>query len=211
MPRVQYEELFILTPDELHCGFGLWQGADVIFFARNVQDGAGNVLQIYLTPTQLDLALHQFILLIKFANPLLESLASEWYAVIHPLVHSQPRFHGLVVQKTIPHGDVGADVVGDRPGHSISRIHHRARDIAKGIYQVVRIKVFCTGPQSIEPHFLGREINRGRQLNQVSERFTGEKGGIHSTHCSTHAEAKEGEFLSMSMAENFLHSTGQVI
>src|SRR5205085_12503305 len=106
--------------------------------------------------------------------------AGAWYTLVRSLVPYQSVIHRLVMQEAIPHGDVSADIVGDRPGHTVSGINQRAWDIAEGLYQEIRIKVFGTGPQSIKSHILCCEICGSSQQNQVSEGFTGEKRGIHS-------------------------------
>src|SRR5713226_4997793 len=81
MPGIQREELLVLAFDEAHDGFGLGQGADVVFFTCNIEHRASNVGEVYSTPSELDLTLDQFVLLIKVADPLAESLAGEWYTI----------------------------------------------------------------------------------------------------------------------------------
>jgi len=42
MTGIEDKKLLVRTAYEPHCGFGLWQGTDVISFARNVKYRAGN-------------------------------------------------------------------------------------------------------------------------------------------------------------------------
>src|SRR5258706_1891385 len=134
MPGIDDIELFILVADESHDGFCLRQGADMIFRTGDIENGTGNVREIYRPPTQFDLSFHQFVLLVELANPLLKGSTGEWYTVVHPFIHSQPGVHGLVLHDAIPHRNIGTDIVGDRVEHTISGIDEFRWNIAKRFY-----------------------------------------------------------------------------
>src|SRR6266567_1553949 len=211
MPGIQNKKLFILAANKVHRGFRLRQGADVVFFPCDVQERTSDMREVYLFPTQVNLALDQFVLLIKLTNPLLESGTCEWDTIIHPFVHRQPGVHRFVMHDAVPHGDIGANIVGDRLYQAVTRINKFSWDVAKGFYQDIRVKVFLTRPKPIESHALWCEINGAGQQNQVFEGFGWEKSSVHGAHCATHAKSEQCEFLGMGMAKHLLDSAVDVV
>src|SRR6266568_2271986 len=211
MPGIQREELLVLAFDEAHDGFGLGQGADVVFFACNIEHRASNIGEIYPTPSELDLTLDQFVLLIKVADPLAESLAGEWYTIVHPLAHRQPCVHRLTLHDAVPHCDIGADVVGDRLDHTVTGIDEFAWDVAKGIHYEIGVKVFLAGPDSIESHVIWCEVYGSGHQYEVPEGFAWEECGIHGAHRAAHAVSQQSEFLRMGGSEHLLYGSRNIV
>src|SRR5258708_14002436 len=161
----------------------------MIFRTGDVENGTGNVREIYRPPTQFDLSFHQFVLLVELENPLLKGSTGEWYTVVHPFIHSQPGVHGLVLHDAIPHRNIGTDIVGDRFEHTISGIDEFRWNIAKRFYHKIGIEVLLAGPYPEQSHIVWREIDGSGEENQVPERLIMEECRIHGCHCPTHAVA----------------------
>src|SRR5258705_11829632 len=163
MPGIQHKELAIPAGDQAHRRLGLRERADMILLASDVEHRAGDVGYINSPPPQLNLPLDQLVLLVELANPLAERGTWEWDAVVDPFVHGEPRIHGLILHDTVPHGGVGADVVGDRLEHAVARIDEVAGNVAERVDDAVGIEVLLAGPQSIQPDVVRREVYRRRE------------------------------------------------
>src|SRR2546421_3221152 len=161
----------------------------MILLAGNVENRAGDTREVYAAPAQPDLALHQLILLVEIAYPLLECLTSKWDAIIDPLVHGEPCIHRLVMHDAIPHRDISAYVVGNRPDHPVSSVDKFTRYISEGLHQEGWIEVFLARHDAIKPHGTRREIDGSCKQNQILKGFTWEERGVHRAHCATHTKA----------------------
>src|SRR5918997_2001571 len=207
---VEYEELFVLAGDEVHGGFGLREGADVILLAGDVQERDLYVREVHAAAAELDLTLHQLVLLVELGDPLPEGRAGEGRAVVDPLVHGEPGLHRLLVEDALPHADVGADVVRDGLEHPVSGVDHLARDVAEGVGQKTHVEVLPVGEELVEPDLLSREGDRGGEQNEVLE-VLGEERGVHGAHGPAHAIPEEGDLLGPRDPHHLLYRPWQVI
>src|SRR5215207_3847422 len=207
---VEDEELLILARDEVHGGLGLREGADVILLARDVQERDLYVREVHVAAAEVDVTLHQPVVLVEVGDPLPEGRAGEGGPVVDPLVHREPGLHRLLVEDALPHADVSADVVGDRLEHPVARVDHLARDVAERVGQQPRAEVLAVGEDLVEPDLLARERHRGGEQDEVPE-VLGEEGGVHGAHRPAHAVAEEGELLGARDPHDLLGRSRQVV
>src|SRR5215203_7205756 len=208
--RVEDEELLILARDEVHGGLGLREGADMILLARYVQERDLYVREVHAAAAEVDLTLHQLVVLVEVGDPLPEGSTGERRAVVDPLVHGEPGLHRLLVEDALPHADVGADVVGHGLEHPVAGVDHLARDVAEGVGQKTGAEVLVVGEELVEPDLLPRESRRGGEQNEVLEVLR-EQGGVHGAHGAAHAVAEEGELLGPRDPHHLLGSPRQVV
>src|SRR5215204_490951 len=208
--RVEDEELLILARDEVHGGLGLREGADMILLARDVQERDLYVREVHAAAAEVDLTLHQLVVLVEVGDPLPEGRAGKRRPIVDPLVHREPGFHRLLVEDALPHADVGADVVGNGLEHPVARVDHLARDVAERVGQQPGAEVLAVGEDLVEPDLLARERHRGSEQDQVPE-VLGEEGSIHGAHRPAHAVAEEGELLRARDPHDLLGRPRQVV
>src|SRR5215216_4718379 len=109
---VEDEELLVLAADEVHRGFGLRGGADMVLLASDVEERDLYVGEVDAAAPEDHLTPGQLVLLIELRDPLPERRAREGRPVVDPLVHREPGLHRLLLEDALPHVDVGANVVG---------------------------------------------------------------------------------------------------
>ena len=107
--------------------------------ANTLSTGIVMLLEVDLAPAELELALHELVVLVEVLEPLLGGLARMVRAVGDPLLHAQEVQELLLVVHDLEHVEVVLRQRAHRRHHREHRAHELARQVAVRLDQAVDV------------------------------------------------------------------------